>query len=374
LKLLSRLLKLISFVLVKARGSIHINQEGMKHKYFLFIFSFVLSLNLWGQDRHFSQFYSAPIYLNPANTGAYEGKFRLGLIYRDQWRGTLDNPFITNSGYVDIRTKLKISSSHQDFAGIGVLFFADKVGSVDFNTNNLSIVGAIHKSLDIINSQYLSFGLQFGLSSRNINYEKLNFADQFNGIDLYSLNSNEVFPENNFSFSDLSTGLQYSVRIRKSYTVYFGGAIHHILTPLVSFYKDDNGAESRLPRKFTVYGGTELPISYAASLVPRIILMSQGSHFEITAGSNIRMLLNDYSSFALHLGAWLRNTRDIDKAISPDAVVLLAGIEYNRILLGFSYDLNLGSLSRFNTGKQAFEISIGYLGEHEEDGIVCPKF
>ena len=346
----------------------------MKLKYLLVIISFCIINCTWAQDRHFSQFYAAPIYLNPANTGAYEGKFRIGLIYRDQWRGTLDNPFITNSGFVDIRTNLKISSSHKDYAGLGVIFFADKVGAVDFNTNNLSLVGAIHKSLDIVNSQYLSLGFQYGISSRNINYEKLNFADQFNGIDLYSLNSNEVFPENNFSFSDLSTGLQYSIRLRKTFTVYAGLAVHHLLTPLVSFYKTNTGAESRLPRKFTLYGGTEIPISNSASLVPRVIVMSQGSHFEVTGGSNIRMLLNDYSSFALHLGAWLRSTRDIDKAISPDALVFLAGIEFQRILLGFSYDLNLGTLSRFNSGKQAFEISLGYLGEHEEDGIVCPKF
>lgn len=346
----------------------------MNLKNLIVILSLALCYNINAQDRHFSQFYSAPIYLNPALTGAYEGKFRLGLNYRDQWRGTLDNPFITNSGFVDIRMKLPLSASNQDYAGIGVLFFADKVSAVDFNTNNLSIVGAIHKSLDNNNSQYLSLGAQLGLSSRNVSYEKLTFADQFNGIDLYSLNTNEVFPENNFSFADISAGLQYSVRLKKNFTVYAGGAIHHILEPLVSFYKIEDGGDSRLPRKYTLYGGTEVPVGNSMSVIPRIIILKQGAHMEVTTGSNMRLLLNDYSSMALHFGAWLRNTKDIDSAIHPDALVLLAGFEFNRILLGFSYDLNLGSLSRFNSGRQAFEFSLGYLGEHEEDGIVCPKF
>ncbi len=346
----------------------------MNLKNLLIVVMLVVSYNTQAQDRHFSQFYSAPIYLNPALTGAYEGKFRLGLNYRDQWRSALDNPFITNSGFVDIKFKLPLSASNKDYAGVGVLFFADKVGAVDFNTNNLSIVGAIHKSLDNNNSQYLSLGAQIGLSSRNINYEKLTFADQFNGIDLYSLNTNEVFPENNFSFADISTGLQYSVRLKKNFTVYVGGAVHHLLEPLISFYTTENGGDSRLPRKYTVYAGTEIPMGSYLSVIPRVILLKQAAHMEVSAGSNMRMLLNDYSSMALHFGAWLRNTKDIDSVLHPDTVVLLAGFEFDRVLLGFSYDLNLGSFSRFNSGRQAFEFSVGYLGEHEEDGIVCPKF
>lgn len=337
------------------------------------IFTLFLACTIYAQDRHFSQFYAAPLYLNPALAGNYDGGFRVGLNYRDQWRGTLDNPFVTTSGYVDLKMNLSLSPSRKDYAAIGAIFFSDKVQAVDFNSNNISIVGAIHKSLDNANNQYLSLGFQFGISSRNVNYEKLSFADQFNGIDGFTELTNEVLPVNNFSYGDLSTGLNYSVRIKKHTTLYAGAAIHHILQPKISFYTDDKGGSSVLNRKISLYAGSELPAGIGFSIIPRIIIMKQAEHLEITTGSNFRALLNDYSGIAIHFGGWLRANKSVDNFMNPDAVILLTGIEYNRILLGFSYDINLGSFSQ-SRNRQAFEFSIGYLGEKEEEGIVCPKF
>ncbi len=332
----------------------------------------LFGVTIKAQDRHFSQFYSAPIYLNPALTGNYDGGFRIGLNYRDQWRGTLDNPFVTYSGFVDLKMKTRLSAAQKDYAAVGAIFFADQVSAVDFNTNNMSFTGALHKSLDINNKQYLSIGFQFGISSRNVNYEKLNFADQFNGVDGFTENTNELLPANNFSFGDLSTGLHYSIRIKKHASLYAGLALHHILQPAISFYEKPT-EEIYLQRKFTLYGGSELPISTSTSLNPRIFVMKQGEHLEMTGGANFRTLVNDYSGVAVHFGGWLRTNRSITGPVNPDAVILLAGFEYNRILFGVSYDINLGSLSK-SRGRQAFEFSLGYLGETEEDGIVCPKF
>ena len=53
------------------------------------VFSATIAL---AQDRHFSQFYSSPLTLNPALTGAFDGKYRVGTNYRDQWRGLLEQP------------------------------------------------------------------------------------------------------------------------------------------------------------------------------------------------------------------------------------------------------------------------------------------
>jgi len=50
------------------------------------------SNDLKAQDPHFSQFYAAPLYLNPALAGTSAGNYRVGVNYRDQWRGALDNP------------------------------------------------------------------------------------------------------------------------------------------------------------------------------------------------------------------------------------------------------------------------------------------
>jgi len=44
------------------------------------------------QDAHFSQFYSAPLLLNPALAGTMDGTFRIASVYRDQWRSALEQP------------------------------------------------------------------------------------------------------------------------------------------------------------------------------------------------------------------------------------------------------------------------------------------
>ena len=47
----------------------------------------VLPLISIGQDHIYSQFYNAPIYLNPALTGQFEGDIRFNALYRNQWTG-----------------------------------------------------------------------------------------------------------------------------------------------------------------------------------------------------------------------------------------------------------------------------------------------
>ena len=49
----------------------------------LIVFSFVISTN--AEDIHFSQYWTAPQLLNPANTGKFNGVFRATFNYRNQW-------------------------------------------------------------------------------------------------------------------------------------------------------------------------------------------------------------------------------------------------------------------------------------------------
>jgi hypothetical protein len=59
------------------------------------------SNSLLGQDQHFTQYYASPLTLNPALAGAFSGTYRMSLIYRDQWRNALTQPFATYSAAID---------------------------------------------------------------------------------------------------------------------------------------------------------------------------------------------------------------------------------------------------------------------------------
>ena len=63
----------------------------------LMIFGICAGLN--AQDVQFSQFYAAPLYLNPAFAGSAE-LARAGINYRNQWPSYPTN-FVTYSGFFD---------------------------------------------------------------------------------------------------------------------------------------------------------------------------------------------------------------------------------------------------------------------------------
>ena len=128
------------------------------------------------QDQHFTQFYASPLTLNPALTGAFSGKYRLAIIYRDQWRNVLDNPYITMGGAIDTRFQIGSHRRRTNNAfGLGVQFFSDRVPSIDFSTNQVNVSGAFHKSLNKNATEFLSLGFQLGIAQRNVNYERISF-------------------------------------------------------------------------------------------------------------------------------------------------------------------------------------------------------
>lgn len=344
----------------------------------LFLVSIII-VGAEAQDKHFTQFYAAPLTLNPALTGAFNGRYRFSAIYRDQWRGVLENPFTTFAAALDLRFPVSsFGANSKDGVGVGLLFFTDKVPEVDFSTNQIALSGAYHKALDSRSNQFLSLGFQAGLTQRNVNYTDLIFSDQFDGTTGYGGASGENLPANNFSFADFSIGLNYTLAPDKGVGLYLGAALHHMTQPQVSFYYDEEEPEesisNKLYRKFTGHIGLQLPLSSSIQLLPRAVVNMQGPHVEINAGTNVRFRLGEYGSTALHLGGWARPVRNEDQRLNLAAAILMVGIEYNSVLLGFSYDASFSELQVNQFNRSAFEISIAYLGEYSDDALLCPKF
>lgn len=336
------------------------------------------SIELSAQDKHFTQFYASPITLNPALTGAMQGRYRVSSIYRDQWRGVLDNPYVTFSSAVDVNFDIELDSRYRDQVAVGLLFFNDNVSGLDFSTNQIALSAAFHKGLDYDKNQFLSLGIQGSLSQRNINYEDVTFEDEFDKINQYSLPTSEIFPENNFSFADFNIGLNYRLA-RKKLNLNAGVAMHHVFRPDVTFYSspEDNPdlyPNSKLYRQLSAQVAVTLQTSEKLFISPRVLWAKQGPHMEINSGMNIRFKLNNYNNNSLHLGTWVRPVQNEDDSFSLDAVVALVGIELGAVTLGLSYDANLTDLSDYQQGQGAIEFSVAYIGSFDNEDILCPKF
>ena len=326
------------------------------------------------QDRHFSQFYASPLTMNPALTGAFNGKFRIAGIYRDQWRQAVERPFSTVSTALDFRFRVPGVAFSGDAFGVGLNFFRDEVRNFDFTSNEINLTGAYHKALDIKRRKTISAGFQAGLSQRNVNFNNLNFQDQFNQKDGYTFPTLENLPGNNITFGDLAAGINFSWVFKKNALWQTGIAMHHVNEPSVSFFPKDQGGDSRLYRRLQVHSSLILPFADNLYLSPRLHVLLQGPHRTLNAGANLRFLLNQYSGVALHTGLWGRMTGDVKSPAAMESATAFFGIEYEGMLLGMSYDNGLGRIANNVFHNGTFEISIGFVGEYEDEVVICPTF
>jgi len=352
----------------------------IKKLYLGLLFYVLYSSSIFCQDAQFYQVYASPLTLNPAMTGMIDGNFRISSVYRDQWRALVDKPFstfaVSGDGRFSISQKRK---ENQDFIGAGIFFQSDKVGTIAFTTNQLGLSTAFHKSLDKRLKQYLSFGVQLSINQRNVNYENLDFEDEFNGVNGYTDPSGEILPVNNFGFADISLGLNYSISPFDGFDAYFGGSLYHANAPAVTFDRNTTTSISRfeieesIDRKIQIYGGFSYAMNNVWSIIPRALYVKQGPHQQVVAGSHFRRELIDRFSSAIELGVSTRLVNDIDNYHLESAILTL-GLDFEGKLIGLSYELGLNTVANRFRNQGVIELSFRYTGEYENDIFFCPEF
>ena len=99
----------------------------------------------WAQDPLLAQYFNAPVRLNPAMTGVFNGSYRVGVNYRDQWSSVVggDNAFRTYAVGADMNTFVM----KNDFAGLGIYALRDQAGSGKYTHTNVMLSGAYIKQL-----------------------------------------------------------------------------------------------------------------------------------------------------------------------------------------------------------------------------------
>jgi len=329
----------------------------------------------YGQDRYFTQFYATPLDINPALTGAFDGSYRVSMVYHEQWRGVLDNPYQTYGAFGDLRFQL--GQNEKDYAGAGISVVSDRNGIFNFNTNQISVSAAYHKFLDAQSVQFLSAGFCLGIVQRSVNYENLLFDDQFNGLDQFSFATAENLPENNLAHADLGLGINYALEASKTVGLTGGFSLGHLLTPSISFFRRTEGQEDSedvmLKSKFTAYVNADFEVNTSTSILPRIAYFAQGGLSMLQAGTNVRFAINRHNNNALHVGTGLRLAQELE-SLKPSSVMALTGVELGSFLMGFSYEYSLDDLSNDRLGQGIFELSITFIGEYENSNSYCPSF
>jgi type IX secretion system PorP/SprF family membrane protein len=339
--------------------------------FFLIFFSFLQ--NTSAQDAQYSQYYAAPLYLNPAFTGS-EMATRIGVNYRNQWPG-MNAQFTTFSAYID--TYLPEYKT-----GIGFLAMNDKEGAANLQSTTLAALFSYE--IRFGERAFFRPALQASYIRRDIGqFESLVFSNQFNPFDPFGdrLPMNPMIPGfgepvNLLSLS--SGGLYYSTNF------WMGFSVHHMNEPNQSFV----GEFSRLPRKFSLHTGYKIPLGYGGYrrdlthaykerfLVPTLNYKRQGPFEQLEIGSYMFME-------PIVVGLWYRGLplKPVNQQSNRDAIVLMMGVQLiSGLNIGYSFDYTVSKIGIQSGG--AHELSLSFILPSRNPGspniretlLPCPRF
>lgn len=329
---------------------------------------FLLASKSQAQDLHFSQFYNAPLYLNPALTGKINSKFRLAANYRSQYsRVSNPTPYSTIAASADMglfRDRL-----NNDIFGVGLMFMSDnQVGGL-IRTQHIMLSTAYHKGLGRNKDHYLSAGFQFDMYHRSLNLFGLDFEDEFEGTGFTGI-TGEVFENSSIWVPNMNVGLFWSSRFGNKITTYGGVSLGNVLTPKESFLLSDN-ADRKM--KTTANAGMTIDLAKKVLLSPNAMYITQGPSSMLLAGSsagiNLSGRIRPYETI-LYFGAWYNVN---------GAIIGSTGVQYKGLQVGLSYDSNVGEIKNAARNFGAFELSIIFVDKpvSKKDRyqiIHCPKF
>lgn len=320
----------------------------MKNRIWIIVICFFGAAAASAQDIHYSQFNASPQNLNPAQTGLFNGDWRVAANYRSQW-SAIPVPYKTFSIAGDTRLKTKLKN---DVPAVGLLINTDKAGDSRFSTTQIIASLAYIKKLTKDSAHFACLALQPGFSTKSFDVNQLTFDNQFDG-DSYNaaLSSGESFNRTRISYFDLGGGLAYLWRKTARTQVSVGLSLLHINKPKQSFF--DN-SEIRLDQKFCASALAEFPVAASLDVLPTVMYQSQGKFNETVLGLFGKYYLKPVNGMttAVSLGGFYR---------MKDAFILAANMDYRNFNVGLSYDVNTSKLIAATNHRGGFEISVIYI-------------
>ena len=335
-----------------------------------------LALSLAGtaiaQDVHFSQYFTSPLTLNPALTGLVPDDLRFAANYRTQWSSVSTNPYVTGTASFDMAI-LKGKLAEGDALGVGAMVIYDKSGSGGLENTTAALSLAYHKGFGRDKLQHISIGAQTYFVQKSLDWSKLTFEDQFDpatGGTPYATKENTA--NGNISYPDFNVGAMYSGQIGEHATAYMGLSYYHLTQPVESFIGDNHQIHART----TGYLGGSFDLNENTVLYASALYQTQASATEILVGAAVGFIMNpghdlEYQrNTVLYLGGWYRN---------DDALIPYIAIEWSKMRIGVSYDVNVSSFAPATNGFGAYEFSLLYFGrinKHERAPSYnwsCPK-
>lgn len=348
---------------------------------------------MWGtitsaQDIHFSMFDMAPLELNPAYTGFYEGTFRIGGIYRTQWQGMSINTgglntgkfsgFQTPSAYIDVpfgfpSPKVKKTGARmKNWAGVGISFFADQVGQLSNLAASLSL--SYHIGFGQRGNTRLSLGVQGGIAQQRVKdptqfrFEEGIIQGGGLGGQYVQVNDNAL-AQSSVAYPDFAGGLMLSHRSSR-FGLEAGFSLNHFSQPKYNFL----GGDFKESMEYVANLLVDIGLTDRFFLRPLVFYKNKSATQDLNMQLLLGLHFNDMKDITLFLGGGYRLF---------DAAIMRVGLDIKGLRFGFAYDLNTTGLSskiysNANRG-MGFEVALSYIAKIYKNPVIkeilfCPRF
>jgi len=316
----------------------------------IFLLIFVTKVS-FSQDVELSQYWTAPLYVNPAMAGISVGP-RVSVNYRNQWP-ELGSGF--NGGFTTYMASVDgyISKAH---SGIGLSYTGDYIANGLLATNKLTLSYAFQIKLS--KKIGIRLGLEGSFINRRIKWNDLTFSDMvnpytgfYNNFDIPNLTTEPTPQRLNTYGGDAGFGILIFNNV-----FYTGFSMRNAIMPKESFYKN---SDARTPFRIVAHGGANFNIRHAREykynifVSPNVLLANQGKNLQINAGlmSGISMV---------YFGAWFRYSLR-----NPDAFIAVLGIKKGKVRFGYSYDVTVSKLAGRTGGSHELSLIFNWSGSDD---------
>jgi len=311
----------------------------------IFLLCYFALQNLFAQDPVFTQFYAAPVLINPSFAGSV-GAARIGVGYRNQWNG---NNYKLSTSYVAADNWFESINS-----GLGLSLTNQKEALTNYNFTQINLSYAYQVKL----SKKITFfpGISFGYGGRYYNFQDLILGDQINDFNgnIDPVSGDPFIGNEKVNFFDVSVGGVFYMK-----HAWLGLSLKHLNKPNISFLENET---LPLPILFSLHGGYQFSLNSnnSDSFLPKDSFLfltfnyfDQAAYNRLDLGAEIEL-----SNFYIGLIASSQIVETVSDSDFLLSINPLIGLQIRSFKIGLSYDFPVSSIG--NVGGTG-EITMQYI-------------
>jgi len=296
------------------------------------------------QDPIFTQYYNAPLQINPAFAGNTFAPV-IHLNTRVEWP-SIGFAYNTYSFSVD-------RFFHNYNFGSGLLVTMDDSGNGIYK--RFRAEGVFSYRLRVEENKFLKMGLSIAYGQNSLDWQKLVFGDQIDPRFGYTLPDGSKIPSEEIqptdltkNYMDISAGILFYSR-----QLYFGVAVKHANSPADYYNTNQSKVNKGLPVRFTAQVGGEFDMfpNYGGKrkyYTPSLLFVGQSGLYQF--------VFNNY----FDLGAVFAGIGYRWNIVNSDAVLFSVGMVKDMFKISYSFDYTVSRLSIGSGGSHELGVTINF--------------